>query len=169
MNLFNFKESVGKTVIFSFGMALFFSFGAVAQVPMQQGQQQVKDDFSKNDLEKFVDVYLKANEVQQGNEAVMIQSIEEEDLDVNRFNEILTAQQNQQKSTEIEASAEEMAAFNKAAEKIMKIQQEAQVEIEQLIEEEIGSEKYQQIVMAYQQRPDLQQKVNQLLEEKQGK
>lgn len=59
-----------------------------------------------------------------------------------------------------------MAAFNKAAEKIMAVQQEAQAEIEQLIESKIGGEKYQQIAMAYQQSPEVQERVNKILESK---
>lgn len=134
---------------------------------MQQGQpQQVDTDFDRQELEEFVNVYIQSSEIQQGTEAEMIQAIEEEDLELNRFNEILTVQQNQQSAEEINASAEEMAAFNKAAEKIMKVQQETQAEIEQLIESEIGKEKYQQIAMAYQQSPEVQQRVNEILESK---
>lgn len=170
MNYFNLKGSVGKAIIFSFAIAMFFTFEAVAQVPMQQGQQQqqVQEDFSDEELEQFVEVYIQAAEIQQKNEAEMIQAIEEEDMDINRFNEILMARQNQQNAEEIDATAEEMASFNNAAEKIMAVQQEAQAEIEQLIESEMGSQKYQQIVMAYQQSPEVQQKVNQMLESEMG-
>lgn len=168
MNYFNLKGFAGKATIFSLVIALFFTFEAVAQVPMQQNQQQVQEDFSDEELEQFVDVYMQAAEIQQKNEAEMIQAIEEEDLDINRFNEILMARQNQQNVEEIDATAEEMASFNNAAEKIMAVQQEAQAEIEQLIESEMGSQKYQQIVMAYQQSPEVQQKVNQMLESEMG-
>lgn len=167
MNYLNFKGFVGKAAIFSFAIVLFFTFGAVAQVPMQQDQQQqqVQEDFSDQELEQFVSVYIKAAEIQQKNEAEMIQAIEEEDMDINRFNEILMARQNQQNAEEIDATAEEMASFNNAAEKIMEVQQEAQTEIQELIESEMGSQKYQQIVMAYQQSPEVQQRVNQMLEQ----
>lgn len=169
MNYFNLKGFAGKAVIFSFAIAMFFTFEAVAQVPMQQEQQQpVQEDFSDEELEQFVDVYIQAAEIQQKNESQMIQAIEEEDMDINRFNEILMARQNQQNVEEIDATAEEMASFNSAAEKIMSVQQEAQAEIEQLIESEMGSQKYQQIVMAYQQSPEVQQKVNQMLESEMG-
>lgn len=169
MNNFNLKGSTGKTIVLSFAMALLFTFGAFAQVPMQQGQQAqqlVQTDFDQQELEKFVNVYIKSSEIQQENESVMIQAIEEEDLEINRFNEILTVQQNQQSPEEINATAEEMAAFNNAAEKIMEVQQETQAEIQQLIESEIGGEKYQQIAMAYQQSPEVQERVNEILESK---
>lgn len=172
MNYFNLKGAIKKSVIFSFAIAMFFTFEAVAQVPMQQEQQpqqqQVQEDFSDEELGQFVEVYIQAAEIQQKNEAQMVQAIEEEDLDINRFNEILMARQNQQNAEEIDATAEEMASFNSAAEKIMTVQQEAQAEIEELIESEMGSQKYQQIVMAYQQSPEVQQKVNQMLESEMG-
>lgn len=167
MNYSNLKSFAGKVSVFSFVLILFITAGAMAQVPMQQGQQQqVNTDFSEEELEDFVEVYVKASEIQQQNETVMMQTIEEEDLELQRFNEILTSRQQQQPAEEINASAEELAAFNKAAEKIMTVQQEAQTEINQLIEEEIGAEKYQQIAMAYQQSPDVQQKINEMLQNK---
>jgi hypothetical protein len=168
MNYSNLKSFAGKISVFSFVFILFISAGVMAQVPMQQGQQQqqVNTDFSEEELEGFVEVYVKASEIQQQNETVMMQAIEEEDLELQRFNEILTSRQQQQSAEEINASAEELAAFNKAAEKIMTVQQEAQTEINELIEEEIGAEKYQQIAMAYQQSPDVQQKINEMLQNK---
>lgn len=171
MNYFNLKGFVGKAIIFSFAIAMCFTFEAVAQVPMQQEQQQqapVQDDFSEEELEQFVGVYMQAAEIQQKNESQMIAAIEEEEMDIDRFNEILMARQNQQNVEEIDATAEEMASFNNAAEKIMAVQQEAQAEIEELIENEMGSQKYQQIVMAYQQSPEVQEKVNQMLESEMG-
>lgn len=161
----NLKKLV-KVIMVSFTFVLFSAFAAFAQVPMQQDQQQpAAQNFSEEDIDQFVVVYEKASEIQQQNEAEMIQAIEGEDLEMERFNEILTARQNQQSAADIDASAEEMAAFNTAAEKIMAVQQEAQAEIAQIIEEELGGEKYQAIVTAYQQDPELQQKVNEKLEQ----
>lgn len=166
MKTLNLNAFAGKALTLFLAATLFFSIDAIAQVPMQQEQQQVNTDFSDEELEDFVEVYVKASEIQQENETAMMQAIEEEDLELQRFNEILTARQNQESVQEMDATAEELASFNKAAEKIMQVQQDAQNEINQLIEEEIGAEKYQQIAMAYQQSPDVQQKVNEMLQEK---
>lgn len=167
MNTLNFKSLSGKATVLSFLFVLLFSAGVMAQVPMQgDQQQQVNTDFSEEELEDFVDVYVKASEIQQENETVMMQAIEEEDLELERFNEILTARQNQASVQDIDATPEELASFNKAAEKIMEVQQEAQSEINELIEEKIGAEKYQQIAMAYQQSPEVQQKINEKLQQK---
>ncbi len=174
------KSSVMKS-IYSLCLLLFMAGAAVAQtVPAQdqqpqaqpmEDQQPVKADFSETELEKFVDVYVQVAEIQQENETVMMQAIEAENLDINRFNEILQAQQQQatgeQPATgEVNATAEEMAAFNNAAQKIMTVQKEAQTEMQQVIDQDLGMETYEQIVIAYQQNPEVQQKVNMLLEEK---
>ena len=168
MNFLNVKRSV-KAMVFSFTFMFFCAFAAFAQVPVPNepglGAQEGSQNFSEDEIEQFVVVYQKANEIQQKNEAVMIQAIEEENLEMDRFNEILMARQNQQSAEDINASAEEMASFNQAAEKIMAVQQEAQTEITQIIEEELGVEKYQAIVAAYQQDPEVQQKVNEKLQE----
>ena len=166
MNYLKLRRTEGTAFIFSFLAIFFFAFTAMAQqMPMQgQPQQQVNTDFSEQELEQFVVVFKKANEIQQKNETVMVQAIEEEELELERFNEILVARQQQQSAEDIDASAEEMAAFNQAAEKIMQVQQDAQAEIQQVIEDELGMEKYQEIVMAYQQDSDIQEKVNQMLE-----
>lgn len=163
----NLKKLV-KAIIISFAFVLFSAYSAFGQVPVEKDQQQqaAPQNFSDEDLEQFVDVFQKATEIQQQNEAEMVRAIEEEDLEMERFNEILVARQNQQNAAEIEATAEEMAAFDSAAQKIMAVQQEAQTEIIQVIEEQLGAQKYQAIVTAYQQDPEVQQKVNEMLEKK---
>lgn len=132
----------------------------------QQEQQEVRDNFSNEELEKFVDVYVQVVEIQQENEAVMVKAIEEENLDMNRFNEILQAQQQKVSAEEINATADEMASFNNAAQKIMVVQQGANTEMQQIIEKDLGLDTYEQIVVAYQQNPEIQQRVNELLQSK---
>ena len=169
MKILNVKRFV-KAILFSFTFMFFGAFTAFAQVPVpnepglgvQEGEAR---NFSDEELEQFVTVYQKASEIQQKNEAEMIQAIEDENLEMERFNEILMSRQNQQAPEEINATAEELNSFNKAAEKIMQVQQEAQTEITQLIEEELGAQTYQEIVSAYQQDPEVQEKVNQMLQE----
>lgn len=161
-----FKEAKIKR-LFSLVVAIFISVAAMAQAPLQE-QEQVKTAFSDDELEQFVDVYIEANEIRLQNETIMMQAIEEENLDMARFNEILMARQKEGNISEIDATAEEMAAFNKAAQKIIDVQQEVETEINQLIEEEIGRQTYQQIGLAYQQDPEIQEEINQLLQEKTG-
>ena len=163
-------SAAGRKFIYTICLLLMMAGVAVAQQtqpqPQNETQQQVQQNFSDEELEKFADVYVQVVEIQQENEAEMIKAIEDENLDVNRFQEILQAQQQQQGATELNATAEEMASFNNAAQKIMTVQKEVEAEMKQVIEKDLGLDTYQQIVVAYQQSPEVQQKVNQLLQEK---
>lgn len=180
MNYLKEGSIAGMKAIFSLCILICMAGAAMAQVaepqqevqPQQeqelqpQQEQTIREDFSNDELEKFVDVYVQVVEIQQENEAVMLKAIEDENLDINRFNEILQAQQQQQSATEINATAEEMASFNNAAQKIMSVQREANTEMQQIIEQDLGLDTYEQIVMAYQQSPEVQQRVNELLQTK---
>ncbi|WP_224995537.1 DUF4168 domain-containing protein [Cesiribacter sp. SM1] len=156
----------GRKFISVLCLLLLMAGAALAQVPQTQPQQQqpVREDFSDAELEKFADVYVQVVEIQQQSEAEMLKAIEDENLDINRFNEILQAQQQRQDAGEIDATADEMASFNNAAQKIMGVQQETETEMKQVIEQDLGVDTYQQIIVAYQQSPDVQQKVNELLQ-----
>jgi peroxiredoxin len=159
---------VGRKFISVLCLLLLMAGAALAQMPQTQEQQQqpVREDFSDAELEKFADVYVQVVEIQQQSEAEMLKAIEDENLDINRFNEILQAQQQKQGAGEINATADEMASFNNAAQKIMGVQQETETEMKQVIEQDLGVDTYQQIIVAYQQSPDVQQKVNELLQNK---
>ncbi len=162
----NFTNRIAKTVTIMFVGLLSGSVAfAQQQMPPQQ-QQQAPTDVSDDELKLFVDASKEVSKIQQENEADMINAIEEEDLNVQQFNEIMSAQQGQE--VENEASAEEMAAFNNAAQKIMKIQEDMQQDIEKVLNDQgMEPERYQAIMMAYQQDPELQQKINTMMQEDQ--
>ncbi|WP_277485610.1 DUF4168 domain-containing protein [Catalinimonas alkaloidigena] len=136
-------------------------------LPGAAQQQPVKEDFTDEELKTFIQANKSVVQVQQAAEQKMMQAIEETDMDVNRFNEIATAQQDPQ--ADAEASAEEMATFNEAAQKVMAVQRETQSEIAAAVEEE-GMEfnEYRQIMMAYQNSPKVQEQITKLIEEEQS-
>lgn len=133
------------------------------ELPSNPQGQEVREDFSNDELQKFVSAATKAQEVQEARQQEMISAIEEEDLDVNRFNEIMAVKQG--KSQETDVSDEEMQSFDAAAQKVMEHQRIMQTEIAEAIEEEgITMDTYQQIFLAYQQSPKIQKKITKLLE-----
>jgi len=128
--------------------------------PAQQGAAQ---DFSDADLKQFADASSRLMTVQQEGEKTMMGILQEEKLSVDKFNEMAQAHQ-QQKLAEVGATPEEMAAFNKAAQRMMELQPAMQKDVEAAIQKDgMTLEKYEQIMMAYQQNPSLQEKVNQLV------
>lgn len=93
----------------------------------------------------------------------MLGILQEENLSIDKFNEMAQAHQ-QQKLAEVGATAEEMAAFNKAAQRMVDMQPEMQKEVEAAIQKDgMSLEKYEQIMMVYRQDPALQEKVNQMM------
>ena len=131
--------------------------------PIDQQQQGVREDFSKKELEKFVSAATKVQEVQQEKQEEIVAAIEAEDLDVNRFNEIIAERQG--KIEDANVTDEELQSFNIAAQKVMEHNKEMQSEIAQTIEEQgLTPETYNEILLAYQQSPKVQKKITKMLE-----
>ncbi|MCC9136576.1 DUF4168 domain-containing protein [Pontibacter silvestris] len=144
----------------SFGSSAFAQTTPPAQ---QQQQQQVKTDFSEAELKQFAEANTRLMDIQKETEKKMLSVLEEENLSVEKFNEMAQAHQ-QQKLTEVEATPEQMAAFNKAAQRIMEMQPTMQQDVETAIKKDgMSLEQYEQIMLAYQQSPAVQEKVNKLM------
>ena len=142
-----------------------FGTSAVAQQATPPAQQQgaAPQDFSDADLKQFADASSRLMAVQQEGEKTMMGILEEEKLSVEKFNEMAQAHQ-QQKLAEVGATPEEMASFNKAAQRMMELQPAMQKDVETAIQKDgMTLEKYEQIMMVYQQDPSLQERVNKLM------
>ena len=134
--------------------------------PQDDQQDDVKSNYSDDELHTFIDANKKIVGIQQDGEKQMMQAIESEDIDVNKFNEILTARQNPDQKAD--ASPEQLEAFGKAAQKVMKIQEELQSKAEKAVEDQgMEFQKYQEMMTAYQQDEDLQKRIAQMLGEQQ--
>jgi hypothetical protein len=149
--------------------ALILGFSTIGTAAIAQqatpppAQQQVATDFSDTDLKQFADASSRLMAVQQEGEKTMMGILQEEKLTVEKFNEMAQAHQ-QQKLNEVEASAEEMAAFNKAAQRMMELQPTMQKDVETAIQKDgMTLEKYEQIMVAYRQDASLQEKVNKMM------
>ena len=163
------KKCLAVSAIAFVACALSFSTKATAQntVPQQQQQQQpVKTDYSDSQLKAFLDVNKKLQPLQQSTQQNMQKSIESSGLTVDRFSEIAKSQQSGQKA---QLSAEESTAFNKAAEEIMKERGKTDSQMVAVIKKEgMDIETFQGIAMAYQQSPEIQQKINKMIGLKDG-
>lgn len=144
-------------------MSLIF-IAVCSSVSLAQETTQVREDFSKDELKSFVDAYEEVQGIQQESEQQVINAIENGNLSKERFNEILAQQQDPGKKSD--ATAEEMTAFNSAAQAIIKERQKVEKQMVDAIEEEgIDINTYQEIMIAYQQSPKVQKKINQILDE----
>ena len=162
MNLIN-KLKGAAIAALTIGCAS-FGTSAMAQqaTPPAQQQQAAPQDISDADLKQFADASNRLMAVQQEGEKTMMGILEEEKLSVDKFNQMAQAHQ-QQKLAEVGATAEEMAAFNKAAQRMMELQPAMQKEVETAIQKDgMTLEKYEQIMLVYQQDPSRQERVNTL-------
>lgn len=128
----------------------------------QQSAADVREDFSKDELESFADAYKEVAAIQEESKQNMVGAIENEGLSVDRFNEMLSQQQNPEQ--EVDASAEEMASFNNAAQAILAERKESEQKVVSTIEDKgLELETYRDIMLAYQYSPKVQRKLDKLL------
>ncbi len=124
----------------------------------------IADDFSDSELEGFANAVVQIMSIQQQGQQQMMGKIEEADMTVERFNEI-TIQVQEMGVDQVEMAEEEAEVFIMLSEEIEQIQIDLEEIMIGAIEEEgITIEKYEEIMTAYQQNPELQQRVQQLLE-----
>lgn len=121
--------------------------------------------YSDQDVMQFVQVAGEMSSIVQASEKEMIEVIKNENLEIEKFNEIMEARQSAD-TDKINATAEEITAFNNAAMKVIEIQNEMRAEMQKaIVRQGMDVAKFQEMMMAYQQDPEFQNKVNQLLGE----
>ena len=136
-----------------------------SQTAPARQEPQVKEDFTDDRLKKFIEVNKKLQPHQQEAENQMVKAIEQEGLSPDRFNQILGAQQ-QSDTSNAGATSTELTKFNNAAKKIMTIQNSVIPKLEKVMTDEgMKPEEFQQIVVAYNRSPKVQQKINSLLQQ----
>lgn len=129
------------------------------QVPQQQQQQEI--EVSDAELEKFAEAYQGIQVANQDAQKRMIAVVEEEELEIGKFNEIHQARMQNQ---EVEASEEDLQRHAKAVEKIEEMQPQIQSEMEKIITDaDLTVDRYQQIATAMQNDPQLQQRLQQIM------
>ena len=135
-----------------------------AQEPAAPPSVQMREEFSDDELKSFVKANEKVMEIQMDGEQKMIKAIEDEGLTVNRFHEILEQQRDPQRGAETQTSPEELKSFNSAAQVILEENAKLEERMSTSIQAEgIDIETYQQIMLAYQQNPSIQNRVNKMV------
>lgn len=155
------KKRIFATAILSMFAVVVF---AQQQMQMPQQQQKVSTDYSEQEIETFVEANLDVTKVQQEAQQKNMSVVEKNDLDMDRFNEIVAIQQGQ---SDEKVSEEEMTAFNSAAQEIMANNQKTKSKMIAALENhDLSQEKYQKIMMAYQQDEEFRKKVDTVVQAK---
>lgn len=133
-----------------------------AQDTVPQPSTAMRENFSDDELKSFVKANEKVMTIQMEGEQKMIKAIEDQGLTLDRFNEILEQQRDPQRGTE--TSVDELTSFNNAAQQILQENARLEQRMESSINEEgIDVETYKQIMLAYQQLPAVQDRVNKMV------
>lgn len=156
-----FKKSVLAVIA-----AVLFSIPSVfaqgtQQMP-QQGQQEVDIDVSDKEMERFVKVSDELQVVQQDAQEKMMNAIEENGLDVQRYSEIEQANRSGQ---EVDMTDKEKAAYDKTSEVVQAEQMKIQEEAQKLLEKhDFKEQRYMKISQALRSDQELMQKYREIKE-----
>ncbi|RIJ34069.1 DUF4168 domain-containing protein [Pontibacter oryzae] len=143
--------------------SLCFGHEALAQEAAGPQTEQSEHSFSNQDLKNFLEANTKATEIQKESRTALVAAIEEQDLSVDRFNELAKAHR-QKKLEEVAENPEEISAFSSAAQTIVQLQPETRQKVKEAIEEEgLTMEEYNNILKAYKEDPAVQTQIRKVM------
>jgi hypothetical protein len=163
------KTKKGSLLLKTFAILIITSLFAMPvafsqHFPPQDDPVSYTPEYSDEELETFVDAALEIIPIHEESQSKMIETIEEKDLSLDRFNQIMLAHQ---MGEEPEATSEEMEKFEEALLAIEELNHEFEQKIIEAIERVgITAEEYEEILAYYQHDPQLQMKINRIIEEK---
>ena len=144
----------------------FFSVPVQAQFQMPPQEAPPQIEVSDEELELFIDASMTAQTVQMESQQEMIAIVDEEGIEVSTYNEIIQAQQMGQPLENIDVSASDIEKFERAQEQIQEVEVRMERNLAEAVEEEgMEMERFQEINMAIQQDPELQQRAQQMIQE----
>lgn len=148
-----------KTLLVCFLTA---GIGTFSQV---NAQEQV--EVSDAELDKIASVYQGIQKVNMEAQQKVMETVEENGFETNRFNELYQASTTPEKA--VEASDEEKKKFGEVMNQIQQMQVGFQKQIEEVIVDEgISMDRYQKIAMALQTDTKLQQRLQSVLSKQQN-
>lgn len=147
-----------KVAGFLFFLSVFGSFAAFAQTPQLPQQQQQQVEVSDSELQKFANAFQGIRMINQEAQEQMLAVVEEEGMEVQRFNEIQQAVMNP--AVEVEATEEELEQHKEITSELEELQDGFQSKMEQVItEQDLTLERYGQIAQGLQSSPELQERL----------
>ena len=127
-------------------------------------QPQPQKDYSDEQIDQFASAVVRVLPVQQEAQAKMIKVIEDNDLSLERFNQIATQLQTSGQAEGVDEK--DLEKFDQAAGEIEPIQMDMNERVNEVIlEEGLSPQLYQEMANAYTSNPKIKQKVDQKLAE----
>jgi DNA repair ATPase RecN len=132
------------------------------RITAQQQSLPRSDGYSDEELKSFLKAAHEVLPLQQESQVKMIEEIERNDFTLERFNVIL---ESHSRGEEVDASGEEIESFSETLDSLQEIQLEYEDRIISAIEYEgLTTDDYQMIFTDYQRNPELEMRVNALME-----
>jgi hypothetical protein len=138
-------------------LLIVFGVGANAQ---PNSEKEITD----NEISKFVTSVQHIQHIEMEMQQQMVGELEKENMEVDRFNEIIQSQQDPESGAK-PATEEEIIVIQKITQNFERIQMETQNKMIGKIEETgLTVERYQEIMAALQTDPELQSKVQESMQ-----
>lgn len=137
-------------------------------VPQQPQAPSVPspNEITDQELVTFIAASDAIQPIQEAAQSSMISVIEEEGMEIGRFQEIMLAMQNPQLAATLEISPEEEQALHQMRPRLMEIETRASGEMQDEINEKgLEVERYQEIYRSLLQYPELMERLEVLLED----
>ncbi len=130
-----------------------------AQPPSGTAQQPVSDE----ELQKFVGVARKLDSISKERNTLVVQAIEKEGMNINRFREIYVSKQDP-KAKPTQVSNDEQQKYDRALAQLVQIQKDTQAKMGSAVQSEgLEVPRFIQILETVQKTPTLQKKVEQMM------
>lgn len=159
---------IKRTVPFVLGIVL-MAGTVMAQGQMQQMQNNQADSVSDEELQQFVKTTQELQGIQEDIQSKVQDMVGEEDMEFQRFQQIMMSKQNPQMADQVEVTQKEEETIQKIQPELQKISQEAQQKQISVIEEQgLSPERFQQIAQAVQSDQQMMQRFQQMSQEMSG-
>jgi hypothetical protein len=140
------------------------------QAPPEMPAPQAPDiEVGEQELSQFATALKQMQAVQRESRQEMDAIIQDEGLSEQRFTEILQSQRDEEaaEDSDIQAATEqEMQQFEQAKDRMIDVQRDTQSQMQQIVESEgLELQRFNRILAAVQQDPELQQRLQQLMAE----
>jgi hypothetical protein len=159
MNTRSIKKFTSLFIFLFAGIAVAF-----AQMPQQTVQPADPASVTDTEMEQFAGVFVELQTMNQQIQQEMVTAVQEEGIEVQRFNEIMNAQQDP--NQEVDATQDELENFAAAGQAIQQIQQSAQQDMQKVItDSELSLNRYQAIMAAMRNNTGLQQRLQEQIQQ----
>lgn len=151
------KSIAQKLGIFFLMTVLTTTLSAQTEPLPTQGQTQ-QVEVSDAELEKFAQAFQEMRMLNQQAQQEMAQVVEEEGMDIQRFNEIHQATVDPAK--EVDVTEEEQEQFQEITSELQGMQERFQKQMQEVItEQDLTIQEYEQIATQLQNDPELQERL----------